>query len=116
MQALQQLHANIDRITCGYQLPCLALARLCVPVAFILRVCGAVAASACERIKSTPMPFGYVAALRGFLLLFLVTIPFTMIGSYHGFAIFGEALIAYIFLDLVSTSLRVKQLAARSTG
>ena len=62
------------------------------------------------------MPFGYVAALRGFLLLFLVTIPFTMIGSYHGFAIFGEALIAYIFLDLVSTSssLRINELAARS--
>jgi predicted membrane chloride channel (bestrophin family) len=60
------------------------------------------------------MPFGYVAALRGFLLLFLVTIPFTMIGSYHGFAIFGEALIAYIFLDLVSSSLRINELAARS--
>ena len=50
------------------------------------------------------MPHGYVAALRGFLLLFLVTLPFTMIGSFHGFAIFGEALIAYIFLDLVCTS------------
>eukprot|EP01043_Picozoa_sp_COSAG02_P026475 COSAG02_NODE_1527_length_12090_cov_4.316070_4_plen_57_part_00 len=50
------------------------------------------------------MPHGYVAALRGFLLMFLVTMPFTMIGSFHGFAIFGEALIAYIFLDLVRRS------------
>ena len=66
-----------------------------------------VAAATCERIKTTPMPQGYVAALRGFLLMFLVSLPFTMIGTYHGFAIIGEALIAFIFLDLVSCSLLI---------
>lgn len=50
------------------------------------------------------MPHGYVMALRVFLMLFLFTLPFTLIGAYHGFAILGQALIAYIFLDLVSNS------------
>ena len=37
---------------------------------------------ACERVKNTPTPFGYVCALRCFLLLWLFTMPFTLIGVY----------------------------------
>ena len=65
-------------------------------------LCPPASIGACERIKSTPMPFGYVAALRGFLLMFLFTLPFTMVGTFHTWAIGGQALIAFIFLDLVS--------------
>ena len=38
------------------------------------------AATACERVKSTPMPYGYVAALRFYLSLWLITLPLTMVG------------------------------------
>ena len=36
----------------------------------------------CERIKETPMVFGYVATLRSFLMLWLVTLPLALIGEY----------------------------------
>ena len=42
----------------------------------------AASATACERIKTSPMPLGYVSALRAFLLLWLVTLPWTMLGPY----------------------------------
>ena len=37
---------------------------------------------ACERIKAAPMTFGYVSALRSFLVLWLATLPFVLIGEY----------------------------------
>lgn len=36
-----------------------------------------------ERIKETPMVFGYVATLRFFLILWLVTLPIALIGEYN---------------------------------
>ena len=40
------------------------------------------AVGACERLTTTQTPYGYVAALRAFMMLWLGTLPFTLIGTY----------------------------------
>jgi predicted membrane chloride channel (bestrophin family) len=37
----------------------------------------------CERIAKTPMPFGYLAQLRIFILLWLISWPFALAPEYH---------------------------------
>ena len=56
------------------------------------------AATACERIKTSPMPLGYVSALRFFLVVWLVTLPLTMIGGYGWLATPAVTFIAFLFL------------------
>ena len=63
------------------------------------------AATACERIKATPMPLGYVSVLRAFLLLWLCTLPLTMVGTYGHAAVPAIAGISFLFLNLESTTI-----------
>ena len=42
---------------------------------------------ACERVKNTPTPYGYVSALRSFMLIWLFSMPFTLIGMYNLLAV-----------------------------
>jgi putative membrane protein len=67
------------------------------------------AATACERIKSSPMPLGYVSALRFFLLFWLFTLPLTLIGPYGGAAIPAVAVIAFCFLNLENVAMEIEQ-------
>lgn len=67
------------------------------------------AATACERIKSSPMPLGYVSALRFFLLLWLSTLPLAMIGSYGWSATPAVGCISFLFLNLEQVALEIEQ-------
>ena len=67
------------------------------------------AATACERIKTSPMPLGYVSALRFFLLIWLVTLPLTLIGSYGGAATPAVSVIAFLFLNLENVAMEIEQ-------
>ena len=60
-----------------------------------------------ERIKTTPMVFGYVATLRFFLILWLVTLPISLIGAYGWLSPLILSGIAYLFLN-------IEQVASRS--
>ena len=64
---------------------------------------------ACERVKNTPTPFGYVSALRGFLLLWLFTMPFTLIGTYGFVAVPAMALVGFLFLNLEMMAMEIEQ-------
>lgn len=67
------------------------------------------AATACERVKSTPLPLGYVAALRFFLALWLVTLPCVVVGAYGMMATPVVSLIAFLFLNLEAMALEIEQ-------
>ena len=67
------------------------------------------AATACERIKTSPMPLGYVAALRAFLVLWLGTLPLTMVGAYGHAATPAVSCIAFLFLNLENVALEIEQ-------
>ena len=69
---------------------------------------------ACERVKNTPTPFGYVAALRGFLLLWLFTMPFTLIGTYGVVAVPAMALV--VIYDFSSVEDYVHQIGRTGRG
>ena len=53
-----------------------------------------------ERIKSTPMVFGYVATLRFFLILWLCTLPLALIGAYGWLAPAVLSLISFLFFNV----------------
>lgn len=40
-------------------------------------------AGACERIKSTPIPFSYSYFIKGFISVFIVTMPFNLLDTYR---------------------------------
>lgn len=67
------------------------------------------AATACERIKTSPMPLGYVSALRFFLIFWLTTLPLTLIGTYHLAATPAVAVIAFCFLNLENVAMEIEQ-------
>ena len=61
------------------------------------------------------MPLGYVSALRAFLLLWLSTLPLTMVGPYGHASVPAVSGIAFLFLNLESVALEVR-IAARPHG
>ena len=40
-------------------------------------------AGACERIKSTPIPFSYSYFIKGFISVFILIMPFNLLDTYH---------------------------------
>ena len=40
-------------------------------------------AGACERIKATPIPFSYSYFIKGFITVFVLTMPFNLLDTYH---------------------------------
>lgn len=64
---------------------------------------------ACERVKNTPTPFGYVSSLRGFLLMWLFTMPLTMIGAYGFVSIPAMGLVGFLFLNLEVMAMEIEQ-------
>ena len=63
----------------------------------------------CEQIKDTPMVFGYVATLRSFLMLWLITLPLALIGEYGWIATPAMALITFLFLNVEQMALEIEQ-------
>jgi len=54
----------------------------------------------CERIKNTPLPFAYVVHLRRALVLYLLTLPFALVGSFGWMTILYTLLSAYILMGI----------------
>ena len=63
----------------------------------------------CERIKTTPMTFGYIAVLRSFLVLWLVTLPLSLVGEYGWLTAPILSLITYIFLTVEQMAIEIEQ-------
>ena len=68
-----------------------------------------VAVGACEKIKLTPMTFGYIATLRSFLILWLCTLPLSLIGEYGWIAVPALSLITFLFLTVEQMAIEIEQ-------
>jgi putative membrane protein len=63
----------------------------------------------CERIKMTPMTYGYVAALRSFLVLWLGTLPLVLVGEYGWLAPPALSVISFLFLSIEQMAIEIEQ-------
>jgi len=83
------------------------------------------AAGACERIRTTPIPFSYSFFIKAFIRIFILIMPFVLIDTYHYFTIPIVMIGAYALLgleligeeienpfELESNDLPLKQLAS----
>jgi putative membrane protein len=55
---------------------------------------------ACERIRSSPVPFSYSQLLRRTTFIFLFVLPFGMIDNLGWTSVLAELLLGYVFLGL----------------
>ena len=62
---------------------------------------------ACERIKSTPIPFSYTALMHRIVLLYCVGLPFGIVSQIHLMTPVVVMIVAYAFygLDAVGTEI-----------
>lgn len=63
---------------------------------------------ACERIRSSPLPLAYRIEIRRFILLFLVTLPFALVGEIYWLTPLTTMLVAapILALDKIGTELQ----------
>mmetsp|Transcript_8380 Transcript_8380/g.21433 ORF Transcript_8380/g.21433 Transcript_8380/m.21433 type:complete len:538 (-) Transcript_8380:137-1750(-) len=61
-----------------------------------------------ERIAKTPMPFGYLAQLRIFILLWLVTWPCALVKNYEWASIAMVAFVAFIILKIEEMAVQIE--------
>mmetsp|Transcript_42006 Transcript_42006/g.103582 ORF Transcript_42006/g.103582 Transcript_42006/m.103582 type:complete len:534 (+) Transcript_42006:92-1693(+) len=62
----------------------------------------------CERIAKTPMPFGYLAQLRIFILLWLVSWPLALAKNYEWASIAMVAFVAFIMLKIEEMAVQIE--------
>ncbi|HAS38828.1 MAG TPA: hypothetical protein DCS93_00045 [Microscillaceae bacterium] len=57
---------------------------------------------ACERIKNTPIPFSHSSFIKAFITVYVITLPFGIIDSFHEiyFAITATVLISYALIGV----------------
>ena len=67
------------------------------------------AVGTCDRIRGTPMTYGYVTALRSFLFLWLGTLPIVLIGEYGWFAPPALSVIAFIFFTVEQMAIEIER-------
>ena len=62
---------------------------------------------ACERIKSTPIPFSYTVLMHRIVLVYCVGLPFGIVSTIHGLTPVVVMIVAYAFygLDAVGTEI-----------
>lgn len=65
------------------------------PLQLLMDICGA-----CERIKSTPIPFSYNLFIKLFITMYVMVIPFTVINVYGYMTIPAVLLASYILVGL----------------
>merc|ERR1712039_780276 len=63
---------------------------------------------ACERILKTKQPFGYIVHLRTFLILWLLALPFALVGKCGWFTVIPCVLIAYALVGLDAIGVEVE--------
>ena len=66
------------------------------------------AVGACERLVNTNTPYGYVSALRSFMIVWLVTLPFTLIGTYVWSAVAAVSLVAFFFISIENMAMEIE--------
>jgi putative membrane protein len=66
------------------------------------------ALGSCERIHNTPMPFAYVVHLRRALILYLLTLPFALVGRFGWLTVPAVVLIAYNILGIEEIGVEIE--------
>lgn len=72
-------------------------------VQLLIDYCGA-----CERIRSTPAPFGYVVHLRRALIIYCLTLPLALVRQYHWEAIIATLLISFILFGIEEIGVEIE--------
>jgi len=62
----------------------------------------------CERIQKTPMPFGYLAQQRIFMLIWLVTYPLAIADEYRWASIAVCAVVSFIMLKVDNIGIEIE--------
>lgn len=63
---------------------------------------------ACERIMKTPLPFAYVVQLRRALVLYCLTLPFVLVGTFGWSAIVYTFMITYILFGIEEIGVEIE--------
>jgi ion channel-forming bestrophin family protein len=63
---------------------------------------------ACERIVRTPLPFAYVVHLRRVLLIYLCTLPLTLVNLFGWWTIVVVLLIAYVLMGIEEIGVEIE--------
>jgi putative membrane protein len=64
---------------------------------------------ACERIRNTPMPFGYVLHLRRALIIYCLTLPFALVGRFGWASVPAVLLIAYNLMGIEEVGIEIEE-------
>ena len=65
--------------------------------------------SACERIVGTPMPFAYTAQIRHLLVVYLVTLPFALVGDLGWMVVPAMAVIAFGLIGIEEAGIEIEE-------
>ena len=63
---------------------------------------------ACERIRSTPAPFGYVVHLRRALIIYCMTLPLALVRDYGWTSVLATLVIAYILFGIEEIGVEIE--------
>ncbi len=63
---------------------------------------------ACERIRSTPLPYAYVVHLRRALLIYCTTLPFTLLATFGAYTPIITLLVAYVLMGIEEIGVEIE--------
>ena len=63
----------------------------------------------CLKIRDTPMVYTYVTTLRSFLIVWLLTLPFALVGKFGWLAVPVHSLLAFLFLSIEQMAVEIEQ-------
>jgi len=66
------------------------------------------AQGALERIKDTPIPFAYAVHTHQFLMLYLITLPFTMVVTYQYYALVAVFIVSFGLLGIDEAGVEIE--------
>jgi putative membrane protein len=72
-------------------------------VQLLIDYCGA-----CERIRSTPAPYGYVVHLRRALIIYCLTLPLALVRDYGWTSVLATLVIAYILFGIEEIGVEIE--------
>lgn len=55
---------------------------------------------ACERIDTTPLPYAYAVHLRRALLLYCMTVPFTLVSTFGEWTVLPSLIVSYVLIGI----------------
>ena len=63
---------------------------------------------ACERIRSTPAPYGYVVHLRRALIIYCLTLPLALVRDYGWGAVLATLVISYVMFGIEEIGVEIE--------